>query len=123
MQTHTHTHTEAREEYNNKRVWYESERGFTRIIHSASSTCPPVSSVFTHLASVFIVKEHSEITILTPSEQPVWHSNHLDNCDTLIHRMTLLLLILLALYNASKMKIYSNVLFFCKCTFVPVTMS
>lgn len=51
--THTHTqthitHTQTREEYNNRQVWYESEQDFTQLIHSASSTYPPISFLFTH---------------------------------------------------------------------------
>lgn len=47
ISAHTHTHTRAREEYSNKRVWYESEQDFNLLIHSASSTYPPISSLFT----------------------------------------------------------------------------
>lgn len=41
-------HSHTREVHNNRQLWYESEQDFTQLIHSASSTYPPVSPLFTH---------------------------------------------------------------------------
>lgn len=70
---HTLAHRQPREAYNNRQVWYESEEGFAKLIHSASSTYPPVSSMFTHSGCCSSYSGFSISTSVCLSHSPhVW---------------------------------------------------